>query len=103
MGPAPEQYGRDAGAPPGEPGPCVESVAAVVAAADEQHDPRPVHPRQQARAGGGKSGGGALHEGAFREAGLECGLGGPDGLHTMSGTHGQQSAAVLKPPPGGEG
>ena len=55
-----------------------ERVAAVVAAADEQHDARAVDPRQQVGAHRREAGGGALHQGAVRQ-GVE--------QHLLGGAH----------------
>lgn len=99
MGAVAEQHRRDPGPAPGEPGPGVQGVTAVVAATDEQDDPGAVHPPlpEQGAAGGGEPGGGPLHEGTVGKALHEYGLGGPDGLDAISDTHASSLPRPLHP------
>lgn len=93
-----EQHRRDARSAPGEPGTGVQGVAPVVAAADEQDDPAPVHPPHQLTAGDGQSGRRALHERTLRQPRHQLTLGRPYRLHAVRSSHGP--SLPHDPPPG---
>ena len=71
----------------GPAGTRVEGVAAVVAAADEQHDAAAVHLAEQVGAGGGEAGRGALHQRALGQPGHQRLFGAPDLVGGVGGAH----------------